>query len=96
MILKNDNADVGIIAYFLIGVVVMILLYICFGPIVDTLVSTSNDFTSTSDFPVSQARIDTIIILVLCFGAIPFVGILIPLAIYAWISANRTKTGGIH
>ncbi len=90
----TDEGSVGAIAFVGIALVVVGLILIAYGPVVDQLVSASNDLMMSSDLPVSQERVDCISALCGVFHAL---GVVVPisLGIYLLVVAIRDRSGGI-
>lgn len=93
---RNENGSVGMMAYFLLGLVAALFIYVLMTGMFDRLVAT-HEVTADlgTDFPVSDERVQTLNFLVIAMGVAPFMGILVPLIIYSVVISVRKGSGGI-
>ncbi len=91
----NDSGSAGVLAVLVLVLILVGFIYICAGPVIDTM----NDHYVAQHtdplFPVSQDRATCIENLNLIFSAFLIVAVLLPVSLYAIITANAESDGGL-
>ena len=94
-IIDKEEASAGMMALFVIGLMMMLFIWIMMGGVFDeiTAIHTSTSDLGT-DFPVSDERVSTLNFLITGMSVIPFLGIFIPLVLYSVVTSMRKGSGG--
>lgn len=93
--MQNDRASAGVLAVLAIIIVLVGFIYIATGPAIDTL---NGQFAGQYDnpvFPMSQARQTCMENLNLIYGIFLIIGVILPLGLYAIVTANADNDGDI-
>lgn len=91
----NDRASVGVLATLAVVIVLVGLIYIATGPAIDTLNGQFADQYSNPTFPISQDRQTCMANLNLIYGAFLILAVILPLGLYAIVTANADNDGDI-
>jgi hypothetical protein len=85
---------ISAIPYAVLTLVIVGLFLIALGPVIDELISTDNDILALEDLPYSEQRQETMGFLLMCWGAVPFVGAFC-VVIFLLMNGAQRGTGGI-
>lgn len=93
--MQNDRASAGVLAILVLVIILVGFIYIATGPAVDTL---NGQFAGQYDnpvFPVSLDRQTCMANLNLIYGAFLVVAVILPLGLYAIVTANAENDGDV-
>ena len=93
--MQNDRASAGVLAILALVIILVGFIYIATGPAVDTL---NGQFAGQYDnpvFPMSLDRQTCMANLNLIYGAFLVVAVILPLGLYAIVTANAENDGDI-
>jgi len=93
--MQNDRASAGVLAILVLVIILVGFIYIATGPAVDTL---NGQFAGQYDnpvFPVSLDRQNCMANLNLIYGAFLVVAVILPLGLYAIVTANAENDGDV-
>lgn len=91
-----EKASAGMVVLFVVGLFIMVMIWILMGPVHDYTVAINNTTGSMGgDFAPSDERMATINTLEMLWTILPFVGIVLPLIVYAIVVSIRKQSGEI-
>lgn len=93
--LPNDRGSIGVLATLTIILLLVGFIYIATGPAIDTL---NGQFAGQYDnpaFPMSLDRQTCMANLNLIYGAFLILAVILPLGLYAIVTANAENDGDI-
>ncbi len=91
----NDTGSAGTLAVLALALILVGFLYICAGPMIDTINDRYAAQHTDPLFPVSQDRATCMENLNLIFSAFLIVAVLLPVGLYAIITANAETDGDL-
>lgn len=90
----DDTASAGGIAYFVLALGIIGLLYIILNPMVLEFTNTANDMLEWSSVPATQERQDTFAAILGYWYVWPVLA-LIGYGVYLWKTALEERTGSV-
>lgn len=94
--IDNEEASAGMMALFIIGLMMMLFIWILVGGVFDEIIGihTSLSILDPTTFPTSDERVNTLNFLIGGMALLPLLGIFIPLILYSMIVSMRKGSGG--
>ena len=93
--MQNDRGSIGVLATLAIILLLVGFIYIAAGPVVDEFNGQFADQYSNPVFPVSLDRQNCMANLNLIYGAFLVVAVILPLGLYAIVTANAENDGDV-
>lgn len=93
--MQNDRASAGVLAILALVIILVGFIYIAAGPVVDTFNGQFADQYSNPAFPISLDRQNCMANLNLIFGIFLVIAVILPLGLYAIVTANAENDGDI-
>jgi len=93
--MQNDRASAGVLAVLALVIILVGFLYIATGPAVDILNGQFADQYDNPVFPMSLDRQTCMANLNLIYSAFLIIAVILPLCLYAIVTANADNDGDL-